>query len=118
MVAERLRRNFKYLKYLKKAKKHHRCSLLKTAPQELILCICDCVTNVLRGNVRLSAKQTKALRRHKAALRALVEKRKGLNKKRELLVQKGGFLPLLLAPILSAAGGLLSDILRPRGEQD
>lgn len=118
MVATRLRRNFEYLKYLKKAKKNQRNSLLKTAHKDLILCICDCALNVLRGNVRLSTKTKKALCRHRAALRALAENRRGIEKKRKLLVQKGGFLPFLLAPILSAAGGFLGNLFRGPSSED
>ena len=114
MVPPRLRRNFKYLKYLKKAQRNQRCALLKSAHKDLILCICDCAVNVLKGNVRLTAKHKKALRRYRAALRALTENRRGVETKRKLLIQKGGFLPFLLAPILSAAGGFLGNILRGR----
>lgn len=113
MVAVRLRRNFNYLKYLRKAKKQERCSLLKTAHRDLIVCICDCAANVLQGRVRISSKHKKALQRHKATLRTLAEKRKGIKTKRQLLIQRGGFLPALLAPILTVAGGLLSNFLRP-----
>lgn len=116
MVVTRLRRNFKFLKFLKKAKKAQRCSLLKTAHKDLILCICDCVVNTLRGNVRLTKKDKKSLKRHKSVLRALTERRRGIENKRKILIQKGGFLPLLLAPILTAAGGLIGNLLRPSSD--
>lgn len=112
MVAKRLRRNLQFLKSLKKAKKRQRSTILKSANKDLILCICDCAYNVLKGNVHLKPKDKKALRRHKRALRALAEKRVALKRKQKLLVQKGGFLPFLLAPILSAAGGLLGGLIR------
>lgn len=113
MVATRLKRNFKLLRYLKKVKKQRRSSVLKSAKKDLILCICDCANNILRGNVRLKERDRKALRRHKKSLRLLATQRTGLEKKRKFLVQKGGFLPLLLAPIISAAGSLLGGLLRP-----
>lgn len=116
MVASRLRRNLEHLRHLKNAKKQKRASLLKSAQKDLILCICDCANNILRGNVQLRSKDKKALKRHKRALRALAERRKGIETKRKLLVQKGGFLPFLLAPILSAAGGLIGNFLRSRSE--
>jgi hypothetical protein len=111
MVAYRLRRNFKYLKYLKKAKRGARCAFLKSADKDTIICLCDCVTNILKGNVKVKPKEKKALKRHKTALRELVQHRKGIEAKRKLLIQKGGFLPFLLAPILSAAGGLLGGLI-------
>lgn len=112
MVAPRLKRNFENLKFLKKAKRSARCSFLKSANKDLILCICDCATNVLKGNVRLKAKNKKALRRYKKALQALASHRKGIEAKRKLLVQKGGFLPFLLGPVLSIASGLLGNLLQ------
>lgn len=114
MVATRLRRNIENLKILKKLKKQRRSAFLKTARKDLILCICDCANNVLRGNIRLKTGEKRALKRHKAALRQLAERRKGLEQKRKILVQKGGFLPFLLGPIISAAGGLIGNLLRGR----
>lgn len=114
MVASRLKRNLQLLKFLKKAKKQKRSAFLKTAPNDLIVCICDCANNILRGSVHLKSKDKKALQRHKKALRALVKRREGVGKKRKFLIQKGGFLPFLLSPIISAAGSILGSLLGPR----
>ena len=111
VAAERLRRNYKLLKLLKKSKKVQRRKLLETANKDLILCLCDCANNILKGNVNLKPKETHRLKRHKATLRTLATSSKNVNKKRKLLIQKGGFLPMLLAPILSVAGGLVSKLI-------
>lgn len=118
VVPHRLRRNYKLLKLLKKAKQSQRKKLLETADKDLILCLCDCANNILKGNIRLKPKEKEKLRRHKTALRELTKGKSasGLKKKRKLLVQKGGFLPLLLSPILSVAGGLLSSLISGRSE--
>lgn len=112
MVAHRLKRNFKNLKFLKKAKRSARCSFLKSANKDLILCICDCANNVLKGNVRLKPENKKALKRYRKALHDLASRHKGIEAKRKLLVQKGGFLPFLLGPVLSIASGLLGNFLQ------
>jgi hypothetical protein len=44
-------------------------------------------------------------------LREIVDRKTNLTKKRKLLVQKGGFLPALLAPIIGVATGLIGDLI-------
>lgn len=118
VVPKRLQRNFKLLKLLQKSKKTQRHKLLKTADNDLIVCLCDCANNILKGNVKLKPKEKRQLSRHKKILRTLASGNslQSVKKKRNLLIQKGGFLPLLLTPILSAAGGLLSSLISGRGE--
>lgn len=113
VAAERLRRNYKFLKLLKKSQKAKRKSLLKKADKDQILCLCDCANNILKGNVQLKPKEKKQLSRHKTALRTLASGKgsRNIKKKRSLLIQKGGFLPALLAPVLSGlAGGLIKNL--------
>jgi hypothetical protein len=116
VVPSRLHRNFKFLKKLKRADKKQRRKLLETAEKDSILCVCDCANNILKGNINLKPKEKKQLSRHKEVLRTLAKGKgtRNIKKKRELLIQKGGFLPMLLAPILSVAGGLLSNLIEGR----
>lgn len=117
-VPDRLHRNFKFLKKLKKADKKERKILLETAGKDSILCLCDCVNNILKGNVTLKAKEKKHLKRYKETLRELAKDKgsRNITKKKKIFIQKGGFLPMLLAPILSVAGGLLSNLISGRSE--
>jgi hypothetical protein len=59
---------------------------------------CECADNILRGNVPLPNLQKEKLKRNKAGLRALTKKSVSLKQKKAIL-QKGGFLGSLLAPI-------------------
>lgn len=111
-MSARLKRNFHILQLLQKANPKYRKAILKEAPSDLILCICEAIDNVLQGTVKLTPIQRKKLGRYKSMLRSLSVKRSGVKKKRELLVQKGGFLPAILAPIISVAGALLGEVLR------
>ena len=63
--------------------------------------------NVLRGAVKLSKQQLKRLFKHKEEVRALAKKNTS-GKRREKIIQKGGFLGSLLIPIL---GTLASTVL-------
>jgi hypothetical protein len=112
MAPERLQRNLHYLQILSKAKKPQRIALINTANKDLILCLCDCALNFLNGNIPFTEKEIKKLVRYKNQIRYLARKdKKDLKKKKEVIVQAGGFLPLLLTPILSLAGSLIADAI-------
>lgn len=82
-----------------------RKSILENSDNQLIKTLIECVQNTLNGNVVLNQKEIKKLRRFKTVLRELRNDKCKLEKKRKLIVQSGGgaFLPILLAPIVSAA---------------
>ena len=42
---------------------------------ELVHCICDCVHNILQGNIPVSEEEKTEFQRHKECLRKLVKKR-------------------------------------------
>jgi len=63
--------------------------------------ICECALNICNGNVPLSNKQLKKLKKHKRSLRHLALGRTRLESKRRYLTQKGGaLLPILAAAVL------------------
>jgi hypothetical protein len=113
MAPERLERNINHLKILSKAIKPQRESIINTASKDLILCICDCAYNCLNGNIPLTDKQIKQLVRYKKQIRRLANKDcNTLRENKEIILQNGGFLPLILTPVLSIAGSLLADLIR------
>lgn len=111
---KRLCRNLDYLKVLCKTNKRQRESILHGADRDLILCLCECADNVLKGNVPLKETQHERLRNYKKPLRCMANKNVSVQTKKKLLVQEGGFLPLLLTPILSIAGSLIADAIAGR----
>ena len=84
---------------------------LPTTDRSLVDCLCECADNILRGNVPLTKPQKEKLARNKAGLRALTKKSVSLKKKKAIL-QKGGFLGSLLAPIASVVAPLLSTLFQ------
>ena len=64
-------------------------------------CIRECVFNVLKGRVQLKTEEKRRLQKHKNNLRAFLQENTPLKKKKEI-VQKGGFLGALLAPLLGS----------------
>lgn len=95
-------RNACLLKTLCLLKQNQRVSFLRTADNSLIKCIQECIFNTLKGNVPLERNEKKRLVKHKTILRRVAAKGGNLKEKRKLLVQRGGFLPYIIAPILGA----------------
>ena len=92
---------------LKTTKPKVRKAIFSNCDKELVNSICECLLNVLNGNVLLSGCDTRKLRKHKAVLRKVAEKRVHLSGKKKLIVQRGGFLLPLLRAVLSAVAGLI-----------
>lgn len=111
-MSQRLARNAESIKQLSKCgSKNKRTYILKESNADLIACLVECVHNVLRGKVPLTTKQKKSLKKHLTALRTVSKERK-TTRARKLLVQRGGFLPAVLLPIIAAAaGGILSEVI-------
>ncbi len=108
-MANRLKKNIDLLKVLSKSDSRLRKAILANAGTDTVRCICDCTHNVLNGNLKLTPKQRRNLTRHRAALRQLTNKSVGIEQKRKLLVQRGGLVSAVLAPILAIAASLLAE---------
>lgn len=94
------------LKILGKSRK--KVAILKNCPNSLIKSVCECVLNLLSGNIPITRRQKNKLIPYKRTLRRLSDKKIPLFKKRRILVQKGeGFLSILIP----AAVSLLSSII-------
>ena len=105
-MSRRLNTYKHHLRFLASCDKKQCTHLLKSADTELIKCICECALNILKGNIPLQSDQRKRLQKHKHKLRQLTGAASITEKKK--IIQKGaGFLPFLLAPIISALGSIL-----------
>ena len=111
-MSQRVQRQIDFLKVLCKASPKQRCGIIEGANSELIKAICECALNCLKGNVSLTHDQKQKLNRHKQKLRILAHKKHSIAKKKKFLVQKGGFVSLLLKPILAAVTTLAPLLLR------
>ncbi len=110
-MSKRLQNHIEILKVLKNSNPKQRKALLEAANNSLILCICECIHNLLRGNLKLSSAKKQELKKHARILRQIADRKTKVDKKRALLVQNGGFLPALLAPALAVAGSLVGDLI-------
>ena len=111
-MSARLKKNFDFLRVLRRANNKQKKALISNANKDLVLCICEIVDNILAGTVRLTPKQKKQLVRYKRTLRQLIDKKVSVDQKKKIIAnQTGGFLPAILGPILGIAASLLADQL-------
>lgn len=93
------------LHILKNCKSCLRKKIIKGASNELIKCLSEICQNIMNGNVPISKKCKNRLKKYKTGLRKIVSPEVKLHSKRNIFVQKGGFLPFLLTEILSGIVG-------------
>jgi len=111
MSSKRMVKHYQLLKLLSKAKEEQRKALIENTDKELIFCICECIQNLLAGNVPCSHARRRTLKKSADVLREIIRCKTPLKTKRQLLIQQGGFLPALLAPIVGIVGGLIGDLI-------
>lgn len=104
--------NFKLLNILSdnKVKKRYRDSILKNADSKLIKAIEESVQNLLRGNSKYSNSDLDKLGKYKYTLRKLI-KPSNIKHKRKILIQKGGFLQVLLPAIITGLSTIIEGII-------
>lgn len=108
-MTKRMQRNINWLKALHCCSKAEKEQILKAAKPEAINAICDCIQNVLGGNIPISAQHKKQLQAKKVVLRKLVNRKSKVPERKKLLVQHGsGFLNSILKPVLSTLGELFN----------
>jgi hypothetical protein len=103
-----MKANYHTLYELKTAQTKLLKSILSNCDRDLVNCISECVLNVLNGNIALTGCDSRKLRKHKLALRKLVDKQVSLQGKKRIIVQSGGFLLPLLAAVLPTLASLIA----------
>lgn len=109
-MSARLRKNSDLLRVLQRANPKLRQAILAAIDNDTVRCLSECCYNIVNGNITLTPQQKRKLTRHKTAIRELANKKVALKRKRQLLVQRGGFpIAAVLTPLLSVAASLLAD---------
>ena len=81
--------------------------ILDEGGMELVHCICDCVHNILQGNIPVSEEEKTEFKRHKHCLRKLINK-KTSDREKKHLIQEGGFLGSLIPTLVGLVGKLFT----------
>jgi hypothetical protein len=89
-----------------------RTEVIRRATDNQVDAICECAYNVLHNAVPVTPSHKKKLKRFKNKIYTLADKKVPISKRRRQLQQSGGFLPALIAPVVSALlGGLIDHIV-------
>jgi hypothetical protein len=104
---KRIKSSYHQLQVLKMAKLRLRKAIIENCDSELVKTISECVLNVLRGNVTLTASQKKKLKKFEVPLRSLADMRVPLSSKKRLLNQRERFIVSLLRTILPTIASLI-----------
>ena len=112
---KRIEQNLELLRVISNCKKNKRNILIKKGDKEFILSICECVFNTLKGNINFKKSDLIKLKKYKNTLRNLLNK-SSIIKKKEILVQNGGFLQILLPTIVSGVLTLIQSLVTNKNE--
>lgn len=104
---KRLKDNKHMLYVLKKAKSNLRKAIIQNADPDVIRTLCEITLNTLKGNHMPHGKIYNSLCKYKKDMRKLVDAKRSVAKQRKILIQRGGFLPVLLGSVLSGVIGSL-----------
>ena len=74
---------------------------------ELVHCFCDCVHNVVLGNIPVNEEEKERLGIHKELLRKLANKKTSYIGRKQL-IQEGGFLGSLISILVGFVGKLFN----------
>jgi len=101
-MVKRIRDNHKFLRKYLYCNHKYRQDLLKAASPDEITCLCEATLNVVNKNLPIPESKIRKLRPYKKVIEKISFENIPIEQKKKLLVQKGGFLPLILSTVLGA----------------
>jgi len=93
--------NLKFISEIKNKKIRYNILKELSKDERLYNALREIVENVLRKNIPLKNKEKKSLKKYKKTLLMYMKPKVSRKKKRQIISQSGGFLPILI-PIISA----------------
>ena len=93
---------------------------IQKAPKGVIRAIANAALNAREGDVTLKPSELSLFRKHRQHFDILTDRQIPLDRKRELLLQRGGALPIIVPLLSSALGALgaefISSLIRRKNE--
>ena len=108
-VSSHVKKNAGILRLLSKSKGKVLKDIIRACDASLVKAVCECAANVLKGRVPLSSNHKGRLRRFAKHLRTITNKKVSI-RRRKKIIQEGGFLPALLAPLAAILGGVATGL--------
>ena len=102
--------NLDSLSVICNSSKKLRSAIIASSDKNVILAICECILNVLNGNVKIDNDVLKKCKKYQHHLRTLVSPHTSVKRKKSILEQKGSgiWMSLLLPPIVEFASKLFN----------
>ena len=108
----RLKRNISIIKALNNLSQKQYKAVIQNSDKDLLFCLSNIIHNVNTGTVRVSPAVLKKLRRYRKEIYELCNKKITIKRRKNILVQKGGFLFSVLLP--SIIGSLVSVVTQKK----
>ena len=102
--------NAKFLNEISDCTSYKRKKIIQSCTKDNINALTEDAHNILRGNVSVSP-EDKLIKRHREKVRHLANIKIPFKKKRQALIQKGGFLPRMVKPALKFSGAVASTVV-------
>lgn len=96
-----------FLRLLARSSAKRRKALLNQVTRDELKSLCEICLNILKGNIPLDDKTYHKLKRHKAKLRTLANKKIPVKQKKKVVNQHGGFIGTVAAIALPLLASLL-----------
>ena len=97
-MSVQLKKKLQLLKVLKKARPVDRKSILESADNDTIICICECIDNLLHGNVKISNGQKKQLSKYAKLLRTIADRKNPSQKEKTVVGAERWFFAGIVSP--------------------
>ena len=110
MSKDLLKKNAHLLLHLNNCNAKFHRKIISIADKDLIQLFTEILHNINKGNIPLNATQLKTIRKFSKAAKLILKRSTGIESKKRLL-QKGGFIPALIAPIIGFLGSLIGNAI-------
>ena len=105
-----LKRHLPFLEYLRGLSPKNQRNIIKFADKPLLICLSEICLNLVRQQIPLQAKDIKKLKKFENEICILAEKKHSLNKRKQILVKKGGFIPSILSILPTLISGVIASL--------
>ena len=111
LFRDKFQANKELLIVLSKCQKKLRNSIIENASKDNINSICECILNVSNGNVHINQHTYKKLKPFSKTFKKLLDRKTKIKDKKQLIIQKGGFLQFLIPAIVSGIASIISSTI-------
>ena len=114
MSSDRLNKHKNLLLGLSDCKIAVRNGIINNSDKDFIKAICECILNVMNGNVKLNTETHRLLKPFKLTFKKLLNRKNDIERKKHIIIQKGGFLQFLIPAVISGIASIATALISNR----